>query len=283
MSSILVTGATGFVGRRLVTALKKHSHSVQEYSSAQGDIARGELPAGKVEHVFHLAAKTFVPDSWKFPRRFYEVNVLGTLNVLEHCLKYGASLTFISSYVYGQPECLPISEDHPLRAVNPYGQTKLAAEDICNFYAANFQIPITVIRPFNLYGPGQGDHFLIPTLVKQALSPEISEIVVSDPAPRRDYIYIGDLIDLLVRVAEAPKPGAYNAGSGCSYSVAEIVALLNGLLPAPKPLRTRGESRPNEIPDVVADIRKARGDFGWEPRISMRDGLARMLGGIDES
>ena len=83
---------------------------------------------------------------------------------------------------------------------------------------------------------------------------------------------------MLTRVAKDPKPGAYNAGSGCSYSVAEIVEMINSLVRVPKCLRTRGEQRPNEILDVVADIRKAREAFGWEPMVSMREGLARLIG-----
>jgi nucleoside-diphosphate-sugar epimerase len=278
MSSILVTGASGFVGRSLVDALKDKRHDVHEYSIEQGDIAHGQLPEVRTDQVFHLAARMFVPDSWKEPQAFYDVNVLGTVNVLEYCRKHKASLTLISSYVYGRPDSLPISEDHPLRAQNPYGQTKVLAEELCRFYELSFHVPVTIIRPFNLYGPGQPKHFLIPTLVAQALSAESPEIVVNDESPRRDYIFITDLVELLTRVAEDPKRGAYNAGSGCSYSVAEIVGMINSLVPVPKSLRTRGEQRPNEIMDVVADIRKAREAFGWEPMVSMREGLARLIG-----
>jgi nucleoside-diphosphate-sugar epimerase len=278
MSSILVTGASGFVGRSLVRALKEMSHDVHEYSIEQGDVAHGRLPEVRTDQVFHLAARSFVPDSWKEPQAFYDVNVLGTVNVLEYCRKHEASLTLISSYVYGRPDSLPISEDHPLRAQNPYGQTKVLAEELCRFYELSFQVPVTIIRPFNLYGPGQPRHFLIPTLVAQALSPESAEIVVNDESPRRDYIFITDLVELLTRVAEDPKPGAYNAGSGRSYSVAEIVEMINSLVRVPKCLRTRGERRPNEIRDVVADIRKAREAFGWAPMVSMREGLARLIG-----
>jgi nucleoside-diphosphate-sugar epimerase len=277
MSSILVTGASGFVGRHLVAALKEKNHTVREYSAEQGDIVHGQLPAEDVDQVFHLAARTFVPDSWKYPNEFYEVNVLGTAHVLEYCRNRGAALTMISSYVYGWPGSLPIAEDQPLRALNPYGQTKVLAEELGRFYELSFHVPVTIVRPFNLYGPGQPAHFLIPTLIAQALSPDSAEIVVNDESPRRDYIFVTDLVELLTRIAGEPKPGAYNAGSGCSFSVAEIVAMINTLLPVPKNLRTRGERRPNEIPDVVADIRKARDAFGWEPRVSLREGLRRMV------
>ena len=108
-----------------------------------------------IRHVFHLAAKTFVPHSWQDPRPFYEVNVLGTLNVLEHCCRHGARLTLVSSYVYGVPQHLPIREDHPLSAFNPYSQTKILAETVARFYEQHHGLPLVIVRPFNLYGPGQ--------------------------------------------------------------------------------------------------------------------------------
>ena len=233
--------------------------------------------------MFHLAAKTFVPASWQSPASFYEVNVMGTINVLEYCRKHSTPLTFVSSYVYGQPDYLPITESHPLRAVNPYAHSKLLAEDVCGFYTRNFQVPVTIIRPFNLYGPGQADQFLIPTLIRQALSPDHPAIVVNDTAPRRDYIYITDLIDLFLASAAKPNPGIYNAGSGCSYSIADIVNLINELLPVAKPLESRGDLRTNEIPDVVADVARARAAFGWMPQVNFRDGISRTMQALQGS
>src|SRR5580692_7564682 len=116
MSQMLVTGASGFVGRRLVPALASKGYSVLTHSVEQGHIARSEFPPG-ASHVFHLAALTFVPDSWREPFAFYDVNVLGTANVLEYCRRNRCSMTFMSSFVYGQPKTLPIGEDHPLEAV----------------------------------------------------------------------------------------------------------------------------------------------------------------------
>lgn len=276
MRSMLVTGASGFVGRHLVAALRNAGHRAVEHSSREGNIANCQFPSGQVDHVFHLAAKMFVPASWRAPADFYEVNVMGTVNVLEYCRKHSLALTFASSYVYGQPEYLPISEGHPLRAVNPYGHTKLLAEDVCGFYHTNFQVPVTVIRPFNIYGPGQTDQFLIPSLIQQALSPSPC-ITVSDTSPRRDHIYISDLIDLFLTSEAKPKPGIYNAGSGRSHSIAEIVNLINKMLPIAKPLKSRGETRPNEIPDVIADISKASAAFGWTPRVHICEGIRRTM------
>src|SRR5579863_8661828 len=102
--NILVTGASGFLGRRLVDALRRRGETVIPHCRRDGDLSRDELKAEAVRHIFHLAAKTYVPDSWRDPKPFFEVNVLGTVNVLEFSRKAGASLTLLSSYVYGRPE-----------------------------------------------------------------------------------------------------------------------------------------------------------------------------------
>src|ERR1039458_4815735 len=113
----LVTGATGFLGRHLVAALESQGHAVRRHSSTDGDIADCPLPTEGVSHVFHLAGESYVPESWRNPQAFYRTNVMGTVNVLEHCRRNQAALTLISSYVYGEPQRLPIAEDHPLAEI----------------------------------------------------------------------------------------------------------------------------------------------------------------------
>lgn len=271
--SILVTGASGFVGRHLVEALRERGEHVLTHTGQDGDLSQTELTASGVRHVYHLAAKTFVPDSWKDPRPFYSSNVLGAVGVLEYCRKNEASLTLLSSYVYGHPERLPIGEDHPLRPFNPYSHSKILAEQVARFYQSAFGVPVTIVRAFNLYGPGQPGHFLIPTLIGQALLPEGDAVIVEDADPRRDYIYISDLIDLLRRLKDGCKSGVYNAGSGVSMSVYEIANLIIELTGNRKRLLSRGIKRPDEVMDVVADISRAREEFHWAPTVTLREGL----------
>jgi nucleoside-diphosphate-sugar epimerase len=274
---ILVTGATGFVGTHLKRALSAFGYNVAPHSSRCGDIACCELDFPDVGHVFHLAARTFVPESWKDPLSYYRVNLLGTVNVLEFCRLHNASLTLMSSYVYGRPARLPISENESLRAFNPYSHTKILAEEASRYYQAQFQVPVTIIRPFNIYGPGQGRRFLIPKILTQAVSPGPGPIVVADLRPRRDFIFVSDLVDLLVRTAFRTEGGVFNAGSGASLSVNEVLEVVNELLPAPKRILVEGSPRPDEVLDVVADISRARQEFDWNPRTPFRDGLRETM------
>src|ERR1700731_3753207 len=275
--SVLVTGADGFIGSHLVKALRAVGHVVFTHSARQGDIKDCNLDFEGVGHVFHLAARTFVPESWSAPLGFYEINVLGTVNVLEFCRAQAASVTLMSSYVYGPPARLPISEDDPLRAFNPYSHTKILAEQTGLYYQRQFGVPVTIVRPFNIYGPGQDRRFLIPSILTQAVDPGQAAIVVADLRPRRDYLFISDLIDLLARTAFRTEGGIFNAGSGSSVGVGDGIALVNELLPTPKLVRSHGLIRPVEVIDVFADISRARDEFGWAPRLTLRDGLRATL------
>jgi UDP-glucose 4-epimerase len=275
--TVLVTGASGFIGRPLSERLEQAGCAVIRHSDTDGDIASCPLPGGGVNHVYHLAARTFVPDSWSDPLPFYATNVLGTVNVAEFCRRHGASLTMLSSYVYGRPRFLPISEEHPVAAFNPYGHTKLLAEEVCRYYARQFGIQVTVIRPFNVYGPGQAESFLIPTLLRQALDLEAREISIADDRPRRDYLFIDDLLDLLLRTMNPPGFDAFNAGSGCSVNPRELAELILRVAGLEKPVVSRGEVRADEVLEMVADVEKARRIFGWEPRVSLVEGIGRMI------
>ena len=225
----------------------------------------------------HLAARTFVPDSWSQPLPFYTTNVLGTVNVAEFCRRQGASLTLLSSYVYGRPRFLPISEEHPVAAFNPYGHTKLLAEEVCRYYAQQFGMKATVIRPFNVYGPGQAGNFLIPTLLRQVLDPEAREVSIADDRPRRDYLFVDDLLDLLLQTMNPQGFDAFNAGSGSSVNPRELADLMLRAAGLEKPVVSRGEVRADEVLDTVADVGKAKRIFGWEPRVSLVEGLRRII------
>jgi nucleoside-diphosphate-sugar epimerase len=271
---VIVTGAGGFVGPHVVRALRAAGRDVIERGRRDDDLAAAppsDWP--RASHVVHLAGRTFVPDAWSDPKPFHRDNVLATSHVLEYCRQSGASLVHISSYVYGAPRRLPIDESHPLVPFNPYAESKILAEQSVQTYQQRFGLSATIVRPFNLYGPGQNERFLIPTIVRQALDPACTAITVADDRPRRDYLHVRDLAALIVTALSAPVGGIYNAGSGESYSVRDIAERVGDLTGHRKPLHVTGPVRPNEILDVVADVSHAASALGWRPRVSLTEGL----------
>jgi nucleoside-diphosphate-sugar epimerase len=273
---VLVTGARGFIGARLVRALRAGGNEVIAHDMEEGDLASGPPAYPRASHVYHLAARASVTESWNATADYYRTNVLATVNVLEFCRRVSAPVTFVSSYVYGPPNQLPVSEDHPLSAFNPYSHTKIVAEDICRYYARQFEIPTAIIRPFNIYGPGQPSWLLIPKLVSQAVDPAARAFQVLDARPRRDYVYVEDLVSLLLAAPPQPEVFTCNAGSGRSYSIAEITDILNTMRNDPIPVVADGVERRSEVMDVVADIERAR-SIGWEPYTSLEQGLRHMF------
>ncbi|MCX6284550.1 MAG: NAD(P)-dependent oxidoreductase [Bacteroidetes bacterium] len=280
MKKILVTGSDGFIGRALIKRLQSVGFEVTGLDLGQGDITDPscfEMFRGSdFFHVIHLAGKTFVPDSWKDPGAFYRINLMGTVNVLEFCRTSGAGLTYISSYLYGSPEYLPIDENHPVKSYNPYSHSKLLADNTCQFYAQNFKLRVSVLRPFNAYGPGQPAHFIIPEIILMVKDPAVKEVKVMDLRPKRDYVYIDDLVDAIFRTIEG-ESGIYNVGSGSSVSVEDLVKTVMKLTGITKPYMARGTERQNEIFDLYAGIDKIRLALGWQPKISFEEGLGRCI------
>lgn len=274
---ILVTGARGFVGSHLVPRLRSLGHEVTAVDIEQGDLARAAPDAGPADAVIHLAGRSSVVESWQDPAATYEANVLGTVRMLDYCRRTRARMVLVSSYVYGRPRYLPVDEDHPLEAFNPYGHSKILAEEAARYYSSAFGVPLAVVRPFNLYGPGQREDFLIPTLIRQVLDPAKDRVEVMDARPRRDFLYIADFVDLLARLAASDSQGVFNAGSGASTGIGELVQILCELAGGGKPLADLGRPRPDEVLDMYASVERARRGLGWEPRTPLRDGLAMTL------
>ena len=192
------------------------------------------------------------------------------------CRKNNCNMTFISSYVYGEPEYLPIDEKHHLKSYNPYTQSKIIAEEICDFYRKNYRFKITVLRPFNVYGPGQKEVFLIPEIIKQLISSEKGIIEVDDLGPKRDYIYIDDLIDALILSINS-EDDIYNIGSGYSISVEEIIKIAIKKSGIEKKYHSRNIKRKNEIYDVVADISKIKNKLHWSLKTPFEKGIENCI------
>lgn len=276
---ILITGGNGFLGRALAHELKQKDFEVISFDIGDGDIAEG-LPDYKgVRHVFHLAAATFVPQSWESPKEFYRTNVMGTVNVMEFCRHNKCSFTLPSTYMYGVPQYLPIDENHPLQMdVSPYHSSKGTAEQIVQFYAKKMHVSGVSLRLFNVYGYGQGKNFLIPTILDKVLSPEIQEVSVEDLEPKRDFVFIDDVVQALVLSMEQPAGtfDVYNVGYGRSWSVAEVIETIEDVFGIRKPYFAKGNRRPGEIMDTVADTSKIKANLEWAPHYDLRQGILKI-------
>ena len=277
---ILVTGANGFIGKALCNRLTNDDkYSVIKFDIDDGDIADYDFSNCKAKHVCHLAARTFVPQSWEQPYEYYNTNLLGTINILDYCRKNNASMTFISTYMYGAPRYLPIDENHPLEAHSIYNHTKLLAEEVCAFYSKHFDVPVTILRLFNVYGTGQGQDFLIPSIVKQALSNDKIEIM--DTIPKRDFVYIDDVIDAICLTIGLEGFNIYNIGNGVSYSVLDVINNICSAVGEKKQIIDKKQVRPNEVFDVIADISKIKTDLNWEPKTSFEEGIKKTVLAFD--
>ena len=282
---ILVTGSNGFVGKNLVERLKRQGAEVLTLADHDGRridirdqkrVMRIINEIRNIDIVYHLAAISSVPFSIENPRETYEVNVLGTLNVLELCRVCDVKkIVFASSYLYGSPQYMPIDENYPLQPTNPYARSKMLGEELCRAYNTDFEVKCVILRPFNIYGGGQNANFLIPRIIGQL---QYRKIKLKDPKPKRDFIYISDMINAFIKSAMfGGSFGVFNIGYGKSYSVEEIVDRIVRLYGENVKVVYSGERRKHEVMDTVADIRKAKELMGWTPTVPLNEGLQRTM------
>ncbi len=278
MSKILLTGSTGFVGKNLIPKLINLGYDVIQLSSKDGDIAKEEtwINLPRTEIVIHLASKTSVPESWTKSYDYINCNLMGTVNALNYCKQHNSKLIFISSYLYGNPDKLPINENASLKPTNPYALSKLLSEQVCEYYSKSENIKIVILRPFNIFGPGQSDNYLIQFIISQL---ETSNIIkVKDLIPKRDYIYIDDFTDAIVKSLTLNSNfNIFNIGSGQSYSVKEVIDIIQNLLNTDASVESENERRKNEIMDTIADISLANKTLNWSPKISFIEGIQNIL------
>jgi GDP-4-dehydro-6-deoxy-D-mannose reductase len=278
MMDALVTGAGGFIGQSLCARLRADGQNVLALTSANGDVSSADtwkaLPPASV--LYHLAGRSFVPDSWTQGADFMAANVVGTERALAYCREHGARLVVASAYVYGIPERLPIGEGDRVAPNNPYALSKRLAEQLCEF-AAHYQgVVATALRIFNVFGPGQRAEFLIPKVLQQVRAGQ--DIRLLDLVPRRDYVYLSDVVDAFVKASKVSSGfHAINVGSGYSLSVAEVVERIQFLAGTRLAVVSDSVERRQEIPDVVADISLAQQVLGWRPQWSFERGIDQIL------
>jgi len=279
MKKILVTGSSGFIGKHLIVKLKDLNFEVLECpGSAKINLCNidqvEKLPTADI--IVHLAAKSFIPDSFKDPQGFYSNNIQSTLNILDKARKEGSKLIYLSTYVYGRPEYLPVDELHPVSPLNPYTQSKVIGEDLCRAYHRDFGLPSVVLRLFNVYGPGQGTSFFIPSILAQLKKPLME---LQDSRPRRDFIFIDDVVNAIISATEYVSDGfdILNVGTGKSVSVREVSELIRTISGSSVEIRFMDQIRQGEVLDTVADISRIKSVLNWEVEVSLEEGLKKTL------
>jgi len=307
----LVTGGGGFIGGHLVVALTRAGADVRALCRYNSRSDRGTLdwfaPADTdgvevqfgdlrdpesvrramagVEFAFHLGAQIAIPYSFVNPRDFVETNVGGTLNVAQAALETGLQrLVHVStSEVYGEARTWPITERHQLAPRSPYAASKVGADMVLASFRASFELPVAIARPFNTYGPHQSARAIVPTIMSQAL--DGGDLRLGSLEPRRDLTFVSDTVAGLMAIAasDAALGETLQLGTGSDVSIAELVTLIGTLTgrslePEVDPERVRPGS--SEVTRLVCDHGHATALTGWEPRVSLSDGLAQTLAWI---
>ncbi len=277
MNKVLITGSNGFIGRRLKTFLDKLGYDVFEYNA---DVKKPIDFDGDIEAIVHLAAKTFSQESIKNPLGTFEVNFLGTLNVLEFAKRIGAKVIFPStSGVYKQSKT-PVNEDSELIAVNPYVESKLLAEELCEFYSRVYSLKCIVLRIFNVYGAPEKDWALMQTIMTGLMNKKKAEL--SSPDNVRDYVYLEDVMtafEAAIKYHSKNNLEIFNIGSGIGYSVGQVVDILSEAFGAKVDVQYTN-FRSGELNFIIADISKTKKLLKWEPKVSIYDGARKMVQGF---
>jgi dTDP-glucose 4,6-dehydratase len=308
-AKILVTGADGFIGSHLTEELVRRGYKVRAFvlynsfnswgwlDHAVPEIKKGfEIFAGDVRDphgvrqalkgcdvVFHLAALISIPYSYHSPDTYIDTNVKGSLNIVQAARELGISKVIhtSTSEVYGTARFVPISEEHPLQGQSPYSASKIGADQIAMSFYHSFNTPVSIVRPFNTYGPRQSARGVIPTVITQ-IANGAREIKLGSLHPTRDFNYVTDTVNGFIAVAESEQTigEVINLGSNYEISVGETVKIIAEIMKvdlkiASDAQRIRPEN--SEVERLWADNRKAYALTGWAPVYGGVEGLHRGL------
>jgi dTDP-glucose 4,6-dehydratase len=305
---VLITGAGGFIGSHLVEKLHTLGADVRSFvrytsrndhgllSQLPPDVLRGmEIIGGDirdgdaiskavagVDVVFHLGALISIPYSYLHPREVAESNFIGTLNVLMACQAHHiARLIHTStSEVYGSAIYVPIDEKHPLQGQSPYSASKIGADKLAESFYRTYDLPVVTIRPFNTYGPRQSARAVIPAIITQTLAGKTIRLGNLDA--KRDFTFVEDTVDGFLRAAEVPnvEGQTLNLGTGHEVTIGELTELIFQIVGKQAEVKVEAERlRPekSEVMQLMSDNSLAKKILGWEPRISLNDGLVRTV------
>ncbi len=307
--SVLVTGAGGFIGSHLVERLLAQGARVRAFVryTSRGDrgfldqvpdeyvaklqVVSGDLgDASAIHHamrdmevVLHLAALIAIPYSYVHPRDVVQTNVIGTLNVLEAArdLRPACVVHTSTSEVYGTALRVPINEAHPLQGQSPYSASKIGADMLAQSYHRAFDLPIVTLRPFNTYGPRQSTRAVVPTIITQALRGSV--VRLGSTTPTRDFTFVDDTVAgfLAVVAAGASVFGeTIHLGTGSEVSIGELAQRIIALTGGEARIETdNARLRPSksEVERLLSENSRARKLLGWQPTVTLDEGLQRTI------
>lgn len=307
---VLVTGAGGFIGSHLTEELVRQgaqTRAMVRYNSRSdwgqlsllprevqneldvrlGDIADPwsvEDAMDGVDYVFHLAALIAIPYSYVAPASYVDVNIKGTINVLQAARRFGTKriVHTSTSETYGTAIYTPIDEEHPMQGQSPYSASKIGADKLAESYYRSFDTPVATIRPFNTYGPRQSARAVIPTVISQALA-GLPELKLGALDPVRDLNYVRDTVSGFLAVAEADEclGVVTNVGHGKGVTIGELAQKILDLCGrGDMPIVTDQQRiRPgkSEVFELICANEKAKERCGWEPKWSLEDGLKETI------
>lgn len=308
-STILVTGADGFIGSHLTEALVRSGFKVRAFvyynsfnswgwleKCAEDVKGKFEVLTGDIrdphgikeamngcDAVLHLAALIAIPFSYSSPDSYIDTNIKGTLNVLQAARELGIKRVIhtSTSEVYGTAQFVPITEEHPLQGQSPYSASKIGADQLAYSFYSSFQLPVVTVRPFNTYGPRQSARAVIPTIITQIANGK-RIIKLGAIAPTRDFSYVQDTVSgfIAALTSEGGLGQVVNLGSNFEISIGDTAHLIaesmdTAIEIVSDEIRIRPEN--SEVERLWASNTKAKEIFGWEPKYSGRDGFKQGL------
>jgi dTDP-glucose 4,6-dehydratase len=309
VNKILITGATGFIGSHLTEEMIKLGYQVRAFSHynslntwgwldslpknilSEIEIFQGDIrdPYGVnkamkgVEEVFHLAALIAIPYSYHSPDTYVDTNIKGTLNVLQAARDLDTSRVFVTSTseVYGTAKYVPIDEKHPFQGQSPYSATKIGADRLVESFYKSFSTPVTIVRPFNTYGPRQSARAVIPTIISQLLSGK-EEIKLGVLTPTRDFNYVKDTVQGFIEIAKTVETigEEINIATQNEISIGELAQeLINQINPNAHVVSDNQRLRPekSEVNRLLGSNEKIKKLTKWNPTYTLAQGLTETI------